>query len=83
MSAFASGLLTILRPVLGAAQELLEKLSGERKRWDQTMKQLSAATSALAGNALLSAGFLVYLADEAEAVRACDHRVTTPGDHAR
>eukprot|EP00966_Prymnesium_polylepis_P185472 4299184-Prymnesium_polylepis.1 len=56
--------------VLGAAQELLEKLSGERKRWDGQMKELMGASSALPANALLSAGFLAYLADEQEGVRA-------------
>ena len=56
--------------VLSSAQTLLEKLSGERKRWEQTMKELSGATTALAGKALISAGFLCYLADEQEAYRA-------------
>lgn len=55
--------------VLAAAQELLEKLSGERKRWDVTMKELTSASGALPGNALLAAGFLSYLADEQEHVR--------------
>eukprot|EP00327_Prymnesium_parvum_P015469 CAMPEP_0113281722 /NCGR_PEP_ID=MMETSP0008_2-20120614/28451_1 /TAXON_ID=97485 /ORGANISM="Prymnesium parvum" /LENGTH=3313 /DNA_ID=CAMNT_0000132155 /DNA_START=19 /DNA_END=9960 /DNA_ORIENTATION=- /assembly_acc=CAM_ASM_000153 len=56
--------------VLGAAQELLEKLSGERSRWDITMKDLMGASSALPAHSLLSAAFVAYLADEQEKVRA-------------
>lgn len=55
--------------VLGAAQTLIDKLSGERKRWNETMKDLQGETSSVGGNALLSSAFLAYLADEQEAVR--------------
>ena len=55
---------------LGSAQTLLEKLSGERGRWDTMMGQLGDDMSAIAANALLSAGFVTYLADEQEAKRA-------------
>lgn len=55
--------------VLGAALELLEKLSGERTRWDAMHRELSAESVALAANSLLSASFITYLADEQEAVR--------------
>ena len=56
--------------VLGAAQTLLDKLSGERTRWNLTMSELEGETSAVGGHALLSAAFLAYLADEQEAARA-------------
>jgi len=55
--------------VLGAALELLEKLSGERTRWDVMHRDLSEESAALAANALLSACFITYLADEQESVR--------------
>lgn len=55
--------------VLGAAQELLEKLSGERERWDHTMKGLLSASSALPAHSILSAGFLAYLPDEQATAR--------------
>ena len=56
--------------VLSSASEMLDKLSGERTRWDAMMAELTASLSAMAGSSLLSAGFLVYLADETEQVRA-------------
>ena len=59
-----------LTQVLGAAQEMLEKLSGERTRWDAMMGELNGQIGSMAANALLSAGFLVYLADEPEQTRA-------------
>ena len=55
---------------LRAAQTLLEKLSGERGRWDEMATSLKNDISSIAGNALLSAGFVTYLADEQEAFRA-------------
>jgi len=55
--------------VLGAAQEMLGKLAGERTRWDTMMAELNGQVGAMAGSALMSAGFLVYLADESEQVR--------------
>ena len=56
--------------VLSSAQEMLDKLSGERTRWDTMMTELNGQIGAMAGSALLSAGFLVYLADETEQTRA-------------
>ena len=56
--------------VLSAASEMLDKLSGERVRWDAMMAELNSGLDAMAGCSLLAAGFLVYLADETEQVRA-------------
>jgi dynein heavy chain 2 len=47
--------------VLGAAQSLLGKLSGEKKRWETQVKSLSADLDSLIYLALLAAGFLTYL----------------------
>ena len=55
--------------VLGAAMELLEKLSGEQTRWEAMEHDLSAESSALPANVMLSAMFITYLADEQEAAR--------------
>ena len=63
---------------LSSAQTLLEKLGGERGRWDAMATSLNADLGAIAGNALLSAGFVTYLADEQEAFRAQVHLPTSP-----
>ena len=55
---------------LNSAQTLLEKLGGERGRWDAMATGLNGDLGAIAANALLSAGFVTYLADEQEAFRA-------------
>ena len=55
---------------LTSAQTLLEKLGGERGRWDGMATTLDSDLGAIAANALLSAGFVTYLADEQEAFRA-------------
>ena len=55
---------------LSKAQNLLEKLSGERGRWDAMATTLKGDLGAIGANALLSAGFVTYLADEQEAFRA-------------
>ena len=55
---------------LSSAQTLLEKLGGERGRWDAMATSLNGDLGAIAANALLSAGFVTYLADEQEAFRA-------------
>ena len=55
---------------LTSAQTLLEKLGGERGRWDAMATGLNSDLGAIAANALLAAGFVTYLADEQEAFRA-------------
>ncbi len=53
-----------------AAQTLIGKLSGERKRWEQTDKDLDTQLERLPTYMLLSAAFVTYLADSTEGVRA-------------
>ena len=56
--------------VLGSAQTLLEKLSGERGRWEEMAAEYNEEMRSIAGSALLAAAFITYLADESEATRA-------------
>ena len=56
--------------MLNAAQSLLEKLGGERGRWDETLQNLRGEMQSVAGHALLSAGFITYLANMVEAERS-------------
>ncbi|KAG8470560.1 hypothetical protein KFE25_008981 [Diacronema lutheri] len=55
---------------LAAALRLIEKLGGERGRWDAQLQQLNAEMGRVPGKALMAAAFITYLADEEEATRA-------------
>ena len=54
---------------LTAAQSLLGKLSGEQKRWEETVRGLSTALDGLTSNAMLAAAFIAYLGGCDEDVR--------------
>ncbi|GHP11341.1 hypothetical protein PPROV_001006900 [Pycnococcus provasolii] len=55
---------------LAAAESLIGKLSGEKQRWSETSLSLGAMLKELPLNAILAAGFGVYLSDETEDVRS-------------
>eukprot|EP00056_Hartaetosiga_gracilis_P017754 m.8317 g.8317 ORF g.8317 m.8317 type:complete len:4146 (-) comp6080_c0_seq1:66-12503(-) len=55
---------------IDAAEGLISKLDGERVRWHDQVKEYELQLSALPLEALLSAGFLVYLPQASEGVRA-------------
>ncbi|KAJ3215292.1 Cytoplasmic dynein 2 heavy chain 1 [Dinochytrium kinnereticum] len=52
-----------------ASQGLLEKLSGEGKRWQAQVKAIYENVSSLTKNALLSAAFITYLTPASEDLR--------------
>eukprot|EP00743_Colponemidia_sp_Colp-15_P007052 GILK01007609.1.p1 GENE.GILK01007609.1~~GILK01007609.1.p1 ORF type:complete len:2172 (-),score=437.61 GILK01007609.1:43-6558(-) len=54
---------------LAAAQELLGKLSGEKERWQTQVSGLERDLETLPTQALLSSGFITYLAGTPEDVR--------------
>ena len=51
----------LLKQKLERAHALLEGLSGEKSRWEQTVKELDAFFLTLPGDCLLSTGFISYL----------------------
>jgi len=55
---------------LAAAQKLIEKLGGERGRWDSQLKSLRSDLERVPNKAMMAAAFITYLADEEEATRA-------------
>jgi dynein heavy chain 2 len=58
--------LKLANATLEAAQTLLGKLSGEKERWVETVKDLTIALRRLPTSALLAAAFIVYLSDRSE-----------------
>ncbi|KAJ1640034.1 dynein heavy chain and region D6 of dynein motor-domain-containing protein [Pavlovales sp. CCMP2436] len=55
---------------LSAALQLIEKLGGERGRWDRQLQELTAELRRVPHKAMMAAAFITYLADEEEATRA-------------
>lgn len=55
--------------VLGAAQSLLGKLSGEQGRWKKQVEGLTEALTQLPSHSLLAAAFVAYLGDQPEDFR--------------
>ena len=55
--------------ILGSAQSLLGKLSGEKGRWESQVKTLSTGLDALTYNAMLAAAFTAYLGGSPEDAR--------------
>ncbi|KAL7696985.1 dynein heavy chain [Lotmaria passim] len=51
---------------LGKAKELLDKLSGEKNRWDGEVTAIREANDSMPKRALVAAGFLTYLGHETE-----------------
>jgi dynein heavy chain 2, cytosolic len=51
---------------LAKAKELLDKLSGEKNRWDLEVKAIREANDSMPKRALVAAGFLTYLGQETE-----------------
>lgn len=54
---------------MSAAQSLLDKLSGERDRWEVQTKELREELKTLSTHSLLAAAFLTYLGNAPEDVR--------------
>ena len=54
---------------LGVAQSLLGKLSDEKNRWENQVKQLEQQLKSLPYDSLLAAAFTIYLSDADEVVR--------------
>jgi hypothetical protein len=50
--------------------ELLSKLSGERKRWQQQLASFASGLQQLPKDALMTAAFITYLSSQPEDVRA-------------
>lgn len=55
--------------ILEAAESLLDKLSGEKSRWDKQVKSFGARLAVLPSYALLAAGFICYLGPYPEETR--------------
>ncbi|KAJ3025524.1 UNVERIFIED_CONTAM: Cytoplasmic dynein 2 heavy chain 1 [Siphonaria sp. JEL0065] len=49
-----------------SSQDLLNKLSGEGKRWSQQAKEIKALIGGLSKSALIAAGFIIYLSSTSE-----------------
>lgn len=62
-------LLAKTEDTLDRAQKLLGQLSGERARWENTVKELRGEMSSMPTRMLLAAGFVTYLAKTPEDVR--------------
>jgi dynein heavy chain 2 len=56
--------------IMSRSQGLLEKLSGEGKRWDNQTTQIQKVLDHLPMSALLASAFIVYLAGASEDVRS-------------
>ncbi|KAI8621722.1 dynein heavy chain and region D6 of dynein motor-domain-containing protein [Chytriomyces sp. MP71] len=52
-----------------SSQELLGKLSGEGKRWNHQVKEIKTSMDTLSKNALVAAGFIIYLSGCSEDIR--------------
>ncbi|KNC47878.1 cytoplasmic dynein 2 heavy chain 1 [Thecamonas trahens ATCC 50062] len=53
-----------------SADKLLSQLGGERERWERQLGEYTEAEAAMPREAVLAAGFLVYLGGQAEGERA-------------
>jgi chromosome segregation ATPase len=62
-------LLTKTEDTLDRAQKLLGQLSGEKGRWESTVKDLRRQVASMPTRMLLAAGFATYLAKTPEDVR--------------
>lgn len=54
---------------LNSAQDLLGKLSGEKGRWEQQLKELQGNLDMMPKNSMISAGFVTYLSPHSEDIR--------------